>query len=475
MNATEIQKNIFQENKPKNKEEKKSTFLKLKKTREKSKTKINPLKSKNMLKKKFIKIKKKQEIKNSISDDISLDTNSTLISLEEESNINNSDMLQYIDEIELVLKDIYSKGIYFKNLNNFIKNENGQFKEKNVNVKFLTENLKNWINPLSNSEKINVILDIDETLVYSKIVKELQKDEDINQIIENLQKNEKEDIYYIKLESSDRTFIFKVHVRRNMTDFFKALNPYCNFYINTMASPLYTNKVVNILCENYGLKLSSTNEKSIIFTSSVNKKYIPQDISKNENYLILDDNICAWDLKYISHIIPIRKFHSDNNEIKNIFYQYYLFSNKVYCLDETKRPFLSKDDKLPYCVENLKNEKSQLYHITEIFLKSFLLSKILEIPISHALHFFQNIILKDYYIYYDGYDTNFVFDLIILLGGSITNDKNIATHVIYNKNSLDDNKNEMNYEGKFALDVKWIFDCFFNFKKCNEYNSDYHF
>ena len=99
----------------------------------------------------------------------------------------------------------------------------------------------------------------------------------------------------------------------------------------------------------------------------------------------------------------------------------------------------------------------------------------MEIPISHALHFFQNIILKDYYIYYDGYDTNFIFDVINLLGGSIIKDKKMATHIIYNKNSLDNNKNVKNYEGKFALEVKWIFDCFFNFKKCNEYNSDYHY
>ena len=472
MNATEIQKNFFKENKQSNKKGKKSTLLKLKKAREKSKSKIKPIKLK---KKKFIKIKKNIKITNSISDEISLDTNSTLISLDEESNINNSEMLQYVDEIELVLKDIYSKGIYFKNLNNFIINENGQFKEKNVNVKFLTENLKNWINPLSNSDKINVILDIDETLVYSKMVKELQKDEDINTIIENFQKNEKENVHYIKLEINGRIFIFKVHVRKNMDEFFKALNPYCNFYINTMASPLYTKEVVNILCENYGLKLASVNEKSIMFTSSVNKKFVPQEISKNENYLILDDNICAWDLKYISHIIPIRKFHSDNNDIKNINYQYYLFSNKIYCYDETKRPFLNKDNKLPYCVENITNEKSQLYHLTEIFKKSFLLSKILEIPINHALHFFQNTILKDYYFYYDDYDTNFIYDVINLLGGSITKDKKMATHIIYNKNSLNDNKIDDNNEGKFALDVKWIFDCFFNFKKCNEYNSEYHF
>ena len=473
MNATEIQKNFFQEKIPELKKEKKSTLLKLKKKREKSKPKKNPLKSKKVIKKKFIQKKIKKNI-NSISDDISLDTNSTLITLDEESNINNSDMVQYLDEIELVLKDIYSKRIYFKNLNNFIKNENGQFKEKNVNVKFLKENLKNWTNNLSNSDKINLILDIDETLVYSKMVKELQIGDDINQIIENLQKNEKDDdIHYIKLELNDKIFIFKVHVRKNMTEFFKALNPYCNFYINTMASPLYVKEVVNILYKNYGFRLSNISENTIIYTTPQNKKIIPQEIEKNGNFLILDDNICAWELKYISSIIPIRKFRSDNNEIKNIFYQYYLFSNKIYCFDETKRPFLNKVNQIPYCVENLTNEKSQLYHIIDIFKKSFLLSKILEIPISHALHFFQNTILKDYYIFYDGYDTNFIFDMINLLGGSITKDKKIATHIIYNKNSITDNKNDINYNDKHVLEVKWIFDCFFNFMKCDVYDSEY--
>ena len=52
MNATEIQKNIFKENKQNNKKGKKSTLLKLKKAREKSKSKIKPikLKKKNLLK-----------------------------------------------------------------------------------------------------------------------------------------------------------------------------------------------------------------------------------------------------------------------------------------------------------------------------------------------------------------------------------------------------------------------------------------
>ncbi len=477
MNTTEIQKINLKESKTKFQKEKKSSLLKLKKTREKSKNKINPLKSKKRIKKKII-FKKNYKNKNSLRDDISLETNSTIITLDEEPNTNNGELLQYLNEIELVMKDIYSKGIYFKNLKNFINSENevSKIQEKNVNVKFLTENLKKCINSISYSEKMNLILDIDETLVFSKMVKELKKGEDVNKIIENLQKESKEDIYYIKLDSNIKTFIYEIEVRKNMAYFFKKLSPFCNFYINTMAGPAYVNEVIRILFKDYGLRFSNINENNIIYTSTLNKKMLPKEIVKNENFLILDDNICAWEVRYIPSIIPIRKFRNiskgNEKEINNIFYQYYLFSNKIYCFDEIKRPFLN-DNKIPHCVETTENGKSQLYYICDMIIKSFVLSKILDIPIRHALHFFQNIILKDCFIYYNGYDNDFIFEMINLLGGTVVKDTKDATHIILNKNLLNKIKGEIDDTNKYVLDTKWIFDCFFNLTRCHEYNLEY--
>ena len=473
MSTTEIQKNFFQVESQKKKKEKKVTLLKQKKERDKTKPKKATLKQKKRIKKNFIKCKL-TKISNTLSDDISLETNTTLITLEEEPNQNNLEMLKYLKDIEFVIKDIYSKEIYFKNLNNFIKKENekGQIPEKNEKVKFLTENLKNCINSLKYSEKINLILDIDETLVFSTMVKELQKNEDINKEIESLQKNGESDIYYIKLKSNNKILIFKVNVRKNMADFFRKLSPYCNFYINTMASPAYVKEVIDILCNNYGLKLSNIYQNNVIFTSPNSKKYLPDQISKNENFLILDDNICAWDIKYIPSIIPVRKFNVNDSNPKNIFYQYYLFSNKIYCFDEIKRPFLNPLNKMPYCVENSTKEKSQLYYMSEMIIKSFLLSNVLEIPIRHSLHFFQNVILKGNYIYYDSYDKDFINEMIFLLGGTVAKDMKTATHIVTNKNFLNDLNSNINQD-KYILDVKWIFDCFFNFNKCDVYDLEY--
>ena len=470
MNSTEIQKTTFPKSNLESKLEKNTSLLKLKKKREKSKIKISQFKSNKKIKKNLM----QKKIKISILDDnISLDTNSTLISLDEEINTNNIEMLNYLNEIENVLIDIYSKKIYLKNLKKFIELENGkeQFFDKNESVKFSEEILKNYINSLNFSEKINLILDIDETLVFSKMIKELPKDADANNEIQKLPKNEKEDIYYIIIKSYNTTLIFEVNIRKNMANFFKKLSPYCNFYINTMASPLYTKEIINLLYKFYGLRLSNASENNVFYTSPYHKKCIPDEIRKNEKFLILDDNICAWEISYIPSIIPVKKFINNNNESKNIFYQYYLFSNKIYCYDEKKRPFFNNNSKIPFCVENMEKEKSQLDYIGEIILKSILLMKILEIPLRHALHLIQNKILKNCFIYYDGYDKNFISEMVNLLGGEIALDQKDATHIILNKNIL--NPIQINFENKYIIDIKWVFDCFFNFNKCNEYEKDY--
>lgn len=468
MLSPEIQKNILNESMDTKKEN--QSLLNLKRQRQRTKPKKSSLNNKKYAKKK-LDTKNNENQPNLLVDELSLDTNSTLITFEEEpNNKEEEDLMQYLNEIELVLKDIYSKGIYLKNFINLVKAKIGgsQISEKNEDVKLTTENYKNIINSETFWEKINLVLDIDETLVFSKMVKELKKDDD--EALSLLKEDySKDDIYYIKLDTNKRKFIYKVQVRKNMAYFFKKLSPFCNFYINTMATPLYVNEVINILYKNYGLKLSKINESNALYTSPLKKKTLPSEITKKDNFLILDDNICAWDVAYIPSIIPIRKFHGifkSGNEIKNIYYQYYLFTNKIYCFDELKRPFIDGLNKIPFCVEFTKNEKSQLYHIVEIIKKSFILSKILNIPIRHALHLIQNTILKDTFIYYDGFDKTFVYEIINLLGGTVVKDIKYATHIISNKCDAS-NKIEAiaDSSNKKILDIQLIFDCFFNYKK----------
>jgi hypothetical protein len=483
MLTKEIQKNILPYQTPKR--QKKSPLFSLKKSNKK-----NCLQSKEKKQKKvFFQKKLKRFHKSKINlDDISLETNSTTNTLEEENLFTNEEQFKYFKEIEFVMKDICEKGFYsVENLEKILlekKIENNEIKKGNV--KYFNQNYKNFFENISPNEKIKLILDIDETLVYSKVLQEIQ-DENLKNIgsyqnpeIQNLGQDE----YLIQIfeKNQERYFLVRVKIRKGLTLFFKKLFPFCEFYINTMASKSYVLEILKILEKYYDVFIK---EENVILTSPNRKKNLEEKIIKEENFLILDDNICAWEIGFIPSIIPVKKFNDLNLINPDIFYQYYLFSNKIYCFNESKGCFIEPTTKIPHCVEisNMeKNSKSQLNNITEIIIKSFLLKKILNIPIRHCLHFIQNAILKNCRIYYQGLEPSFVSEMISFLGGIVINDLNDiknATHIIYNNNYFNTGENDINSfiskENKnlFYVDIKWIFDCFFKFKKCDEKEDEY--
>ena len=408
---------------------------------------------------------KKFQKKKTFKDDISLETNSTANTFEEENSITNTELTQYLTEIELVIKDICEKG--FLTYENFSTNFFVEVNQTEGNVKFKYKNFQNLFNCILPEEKIKLILDIDETLVYSQVIQETEKK--INEIpeIQNINQDE----YYVKINSdlNEKIFILKVRVRKGLSLFFKKLSSFCEFYINTMGSKSYVLQILKIFEKYYDIIIKKEN---VICTKPENKKALDNNVG--ENFLILDDNICAWDLLYTPTIIPVKKFN-DPNLIQDIFYQYYLFSNKIYCFNESKGYFINYMNKIPHCVEDINAEKnncSQLFHITEIIIKSFLLKKIVNIPIRHCLHFIQNTILKNCKIFYQGNEQDFIHEMILFLGGNVINNLNEiknATHIIYNKNIF--NIDEI--KGKNFIDVKWIFDCLFKFKKCDEKEKEY--
>ena len=68
--------------------------------------------------------------------------------------------------------------------------------------------------------------------------------------------------------------------------------------------------------------------------------------------------------------------------------------------------------------------------------------------------------------------------MVSLLGGIIITDIKNATHIIYNKNFLKGDENMIkafiNKENNIHhIDIKWVFDCFFKFKKCEEGDLEY--
>lgn len=354
--------------------------------------------------------------------------------------------------------------------NELIKIINNIKNKYNLEVNNLSENnIINRINDIvtqSEKSKINIILDIDQTLVYS------QRITDEKEIIFNYD-NSYNDNHQIEFYLENKKYVYFIQVRKGLRQFIEKLSPFCNFYINTMANPIYIKTVLTLLNKKYNLHLNNNGLNNVFITGQKEKKTLPPEITKNGNFLILDDNICAWDKTYLSNIIPVKKFYgsfNDTNSIRSSYdtiYQYYLFSNKIYCFNEQKRQFHDYNNKLPFCSEASWSELNQLDYISDLIIKCYILSKLLN---SHIFFSFYNIlhnVLRECKIYYDGEDKYFFQELIKLLGGSYVFDIKEATHILIkdNNDKLINELKEYNYN---FINIKWLFDSYFNFTKCNE-------
>ena len=95
------------------------------------------------------------------------------------------------------------------------------------------------------------------------------------------------------------------------------------------------------------------------------------------------------------------------------------------------------------------------------------MSKILNIHIFFSFYNILHNILRECKIYYDGEDKCFFQELIKLLGGIYVFDAKDATHILIKSNN-DKVINELKEFNYNFINVKWIFDSYFNFMKCDE-------
>ena len=347
-----------------------------------------------------------------------------------------------------------------KDNSNNIKNSNNISSNNDNDSNLYTDNIIGKLNNIistTKTNKINIILDIDQTLIYSYQVESMDKN--------LLNIGNTADNHFIEFNFDNINYIYFIQVRKGLKKFLSKLSPYCNFYINTMANPSYIKAVLTLLSKKYKLNLCNCGINNVFITNQNAKKTLPPELTKNGNFLILDDNICAWDPSYFSYIIPVKKYYGyyDNINYETI-YQYYLFSNKIYTFNEHQRQFFDQKNKLPFCSEASWSQLNQLDYITDLIIKIYLFGKLIEVPKCLAFYNVINNALNGCNVYYDGNDKIFFQELVILMGGKNVDNIKEATHIIYN-DKID--KNEIkNYNN--VVNIQWIFDSFFSFIKCDE-------
>jgi len=369
---------------------------------------------------------------------------------------NSKESFEYYHKLRKIIEKLSQK---YK-----LDNHINDIKEKDD---FIIGKINNIINE-DNKNKINIILDIDQTLVYSQSLTDIN---DLNYI--NNLNFDKTDSHYIMFSFDNKQYLYYIQVRPGLKEFISKLSPYCNFFINSMANQNYVKAVLILLNQKYNLNLNDNGSNNVFITPANMQKTLPYEITKDGNFLILDDNIYAWDKTYLNNIIPVQKFYGyfnydnkDRNHKNETVYQYYFFSNKIYCINDFDKGYYDIINNLPFCCETSWNEINQLNYTSDFIIQIYILKELFKLQINFSFLNIINNILNDCYIYYEGEDEDFIKELIVLLGGNCIKDINKSTHFLININKI--NKNVKIDDKYNYINIKWLFDSFFTFVKCEE-------
>ena len=179
-------------------------------------------KFKNFKNNKFMSLRKKIYKRKREDDSSIISEEKTSINSDTSSTETNEVSHYYSEELQKIITNIKNK-YKFGNLNDVNGDEN---------------ELGNKINNIlstNKSDKLNIILDVDQTLIHSKEVNENE--------IPLYSKNNLNNCHFIEFYFNNKKHFFFIQVRKGIKNFLTKLSPYCNFFINSMANPLYKRSI----------------------------------------------------------------------------------------------------------------------------------------------------------------------------------------------------------------------------------------
>ena len=160
---------------------------------------------------------------------------------------------------------------------------------------------------LLNGKKLEVIFDIDNTLIFNFIQSYDKKS--FEDFMENYEEN---DLNYLSFTHDKKKVYSAYIIRQGVEEFIEYTKKFCNFNINTLAVKNYATKIIKNLEKNFKIKF----QRKVMRTPKGNKneksidEFECDDINYN-NALIFDDNILKWENDFDNVIIS--KFFFDKN------------------------------------------------------------------------------------------------------------------------------------------------------------------
>ena len=356
------------------------------------------------------------------------------------------------------IKVEYKKNDSENNFEEIIKNCKNSYKKISsfFNKKFLTNENKKEIHQfildlnldkydyIKNGifEKINIILDLDNTLIHTFIPSPEETNFVFNKLL-NL--NKEKNIFKIDLINNNKNFVVYFILRKGIKNFFNKLKYFCNFYINSSGRIEYVKAIAKKIEKECNIKITKIiareDEKANIF-----KNFNEFEIDYS-NSIIIDDKIDVWN-KYKVKIL--KKYPSSFILVSKIFFNqgFMNLSNEI---QKKKYKDLNSNINFDFNIIDEKNwmntkilkYKYEFSDLNKILTIENYLTCNLENESNNQLEFYANFIKKIFSL------RNFFFNYCLnnKYNSSIISDKlinllriNIFYNKIFNIDYVDDEK-----------------------------------
>lgn len=324
--------------------------------------------------------------------------------------------------------------------------------------------------------KINLVLDIDSTMIYSKELASL------NAILENYNDSH-------KIEINVENFNFKMvfNLRGYLNEFLQRMKKICNFYICTLSKEPYAMEILKIIQDKTGIEIPKENIIAVPEgkdSKTIKKKSLEpcSELIKNDNKIIIDDTVSVWKDDDLKCLLPSKRYCSFN-DADSFPYSYNLETNDGTRVQESSQIYYEADELriIPLHYENDNSPTFQLEYLANFIEKVFKLSINRNVGICYAAKIIRKRVFEGITVdltYYEDYQhLTLLSSMVCYLGGNLAKEKNNATHFVISPNNVTLFRRPKKVEGKlihfFAVNSKWLFDCYFNLARMDETHSEY--
>ncbi len=355
------------------------------------------------------------------------------------------------NELEKYLSLSYTyipKEITLENLKESIDNKFKYFCIKEMPLEILMRKY--------NKKKINIILDIDQTLIFSK--DEMHIDPKMkNELIKD-----SNPIIVPNETQKDNPYRLLFDYRPKLKEFLEGLSKFCNFYVCTLAKENYAKMIIYRIKNEFGIEIPDEN---IVATINVKGFELFNGIEVN-NTIIFDDTANVW-IKELRHLIISKKFVSFLD--KDCKFDFIVDDYKLINYNATNDFIFTNETK--------NNDKFQLDYVLNFIEMAYKFSIIFQEDIVNSIGYMRKTIFDKVKLNIQYYNQNQNYSLINgivkFLGGTMETDINKTTHFLLSEqNILKKEKFNLNKEIYF-VNEQWLFDSYLLLKKMDEKEPQY--